>query len=292
MGTAPLHHIPSPFLFLFLCLLFPLFPLSLPVFPLSLPFFPLYFLLCRFSFTPSHAPLSSPVKLSNMMRVLGDQMVQDPTRVEAMVREQMAERLATHQAANEARKLTAEERRDKHRLKAEADRATGLIVAVFRIEDLSHPQQKFRVDRNAAQLGLTGVAVVTSEVAMVVAEGGAKGIKQYKKLMLRRIKWNPADAATATQNDDDSDDDDEEEEEGQEEEDNKAVVVQQTTPQTTNGKANRCALVWEGSVKADVFRNFRVRDFSDEAAARAFLRRFGVEHYWDHTRNYVDRRMF
>ena len=36
--------------------------------------------------------LSPPVRISNLMRVLGSEAVQDPTKIEAHVRAQMAER--------------------------------------------------------------------------------------------------------------------------------------------------------------------------------------------------------
>ena len=48
---------------------------------------------------------------------------------------------------------------------------------------------------NAQQLHLTGCCLVYHDINIVVAEGGAKGIKKYKKLMLHRIKWSPTDTA-------------------------------------------------------------------------------------------------
>ena len=50
------------------------------------------------------------VKMSNLMRVLGNEAVLDPTKVEATVREQMAKRLANHEKMNAERKLTPEQR--------------------------------------------------------------------------------------------------------------------------------------------------------------------------------------
>jgi U4/U6 small nuclear ribonucleoprotein PRP3 len=51
--------------------------------------------------------------ISNLMRVLGTDAVQDPTKVEAHVREQMAKRQRLHLEANAARKLTKEQKREK-----------------------------------------------------------------------------------------------------------------------------------------------------------------------------------
>ena len=50
-------------------------------------------------------------------------------------------------------------------------------------------------------------------------------------------------------------------------------------------------LVWEGVVRKASFRNFRIRDFVGETLIRDYLRRVGVEHYWDHTKNYVEKIM-
>ena len=41
------------------------------------------------------------MKISNLMRVLGDQAIQDPTKIEFDVRQQAADRLQTHIAANQ-----------------------------------------------------------------------------------------------------------------------------------------------------------------------------------------------
>lgn len=49
------------------------------------------------------------------MRALGTEAVQDPTAIEAKVREQIAKRQKTHQEANQARALTKEQKREKVR---------------------------------------------------------------------------------------------------------------------------------------------------------------------------------
>jgi len=47
------------------------------------------------------------------MRVLCSDAVQDPTKIEEYVRNQMAQRIKTHEATNAARKLSAEQKREK-----------------------------------------------------------------------------------------------------------------------------------------------------------------------------------
>jgi hypothetical protein len=58
-------------------------------------------------------PPKPKVKISNLMRVLGEQAVMDPTQIEAEVRRQMKERQEAHEDRNLATKLTTEERREK-----------------------------------------------------------------------------------------------------------------------------------------------------------------------------------
>jgi len=50
------------------------------------------------------------MKISNLMRVLGSEAVQDPTKMESHVRKQMAERQKKHERANLERQLTSEQR--------------------------------------------------------------------------------------------------------------------------------------------------------------------------------------
>lgn len=61
-----------------------------------------------------------------------------------------------HEAANAARKLTPEARREKNIKKIKEDTSLGVHVAVFRIDDLHDPQKKYKVDINAQQYYLTG----------------------------------------------------------------------------------------------------------------------------------------
>merc|ERR1712174_352 len=55
------------------------------------------------------------VKMSNLMRVLGDEAIADPSTVERKVRQQVEQRRKEHEQRNEARKLPVEERKAKKR---------------------------------------------------------------------------------------------------------------------------------------------------------------------------------
>src|SRR3546814_772345 len=80
------------------------------------------------------------------------------------------------------------------------------------VKDLSDIRHRFKVDVNAQQYNLTGIALIchSAKTTLVVVEGGPKGIKKFAKLMLRRINWN----ARLDQEDEDEEDDDEEDEDG------------------------------------------------------------------------------
>ncbi|NXY79825.1 PRPF3 protein, partial [Glareola pratincola] len=115
----------------------------------------------------SSSPLSLAVRISNLMRVLGTEAVQDPTKVEAHVRAQMAKRQ--------------------------------------KVRNLSNPAKKFKIEANAGQLYLTGVVVLHRDVNVVVVEGGPKAQKKFKRLMLHRIKWDEQTSNTKGEDDDESD---------------------------------------------------------------------------------------
>ena len=74
------------------------------------------------------------------------------------------------------------------------DLTCGVQVTVYRVHNLSSPAIKFKVDMNAQQLHLTGRLLLFKDINLVVVEGGPKGLKKFKRLMLHRIKWDPEKA--------------------------------------------------------------------------------------------------
>ncbi|NXD74463.1 PRPF3 protein, partial [Eolophus roseicapillus] len=202
------------------------------------------------------SPFSLAVRISNLMRVLGTEAVQDPTKVEAHVRAQMAKRQKAHEEANAARKLTAEQRKAKKVKKLKEDVSQGVHIAVYRVRNLSNPAKKFKIEANAGQLYLTGVVVLHKDVNVVVVEGGPKAQKKFKRLMLHRIKW---DEQTANPKGEDEDESDEE-----------AVK-----------KTNKCSLVWEGTAKDRSFGEMKFKQCPTENMAREHFKKHGAEHYWD-----------
>lgn len=66
------------------------------------------------------------------MKVLTSDAIQDPTRVEARVRREVAMRKHTHEKMNAERKLTDEQRREKIESKKLDEEKKGIVGAVFK----------------------------------------------------------------------------------------------------------------------------------------------------------------
>merc|ERR1711988_1233884 len=210
------------------------------------------------------------VKMSNLMRVLGDEAIADPSTVERKVRQQVEQRRKEHEQRNEARKLPAEERKQKKKQKWIEDTSLQVLVCVFKIKDLSNKRHLFKVDMNAQQFHLTGCCIACPGVAnIVIVEGGPRATKRYKKLMTRRIKWTEDQA---------KDDDD-----GADSDDSENVAAPKLS--------DHCVLVWEGVVKQRNFKNWKVTHARSEQEARKTLADRGGEHYWEMLARHRDHRL-
>ncbi|XP_060559234.1 U4/U6 small nuclear ribonucleoprotein Prp3-like isoform X1 [Ruditapes philippinarum] len=199
-------------------------------------------------------PMEPKVRMANLMRVLGSEAVQDPTKVEAHVRAQMAKRQKAHEEANAARKLTKEQRREKKISKIKEDTSLGVHIAVYRVKDLSNPSKKFKVETNAKQLFMTGIVVLFKDCNIVVVEGGPKQQRKFKRLMMHRIKWEEDKQRKKKDDDGDAEDAD---------------------------VRNKCVLVWEGTAKNRAFGEMKFKMCPTEAFAREQFRKHNVESYWD-----------
>ncbi|KAL1508722.1 hypothetical protein AB1Y20_004817 [Prymnesium parvum] len=203
-------------------------------------------------------PPPPKVKLANLMQAMKNEAVADPSAMEAKVRAEMAQRIKNHEMRNQARKLTPEERREKKRRKLTNDpSAGGTPVSLYRIDQMPNKQKLYKIDINAQQNHLTGVALLTEKCNLVVVEGGPKAQKRYRKLLTQRIDW-------AEMADDDDDDDDEEDRD-----------------EARRRASQVCKLVWEGAVVKPHFKNFRVEAARTYEAARKVLKDKGCEHYFD-----------
>lgn len=205
-------------------------------------------------------PEPPKVKLANMMRVLTKEAVMDPTKVEAQVRTEMFARKNAHEKSNEERKLTHEDKIVKLEQKKQADEALGIHAAVFRVLNLSNGQHKFKIRKNAEQLNLTGCTLFHPRFALIIVEGGQKGVKAFTKLMMRRIDWTaeapPRGGAGSAGAED--------------EEDEKKDVAEEMKPAVPMSE-NRCDLVWSGEHRSRIFEGMRPKSVPTDHMAREWL---------------------
>ncbi|KAF9226276.1 PRP3-domain-containing protein [Gyrodon lividus] len=225
------------------------------------------------------------VRLANLMKVLTSDAVQDPTRVEARVRREVAMRKHTHEKMNAERKLTDEQRREKIENKKVEEEKKGLCGAVFKVKNLSDPAHRFKVRKNAEQMNLTGLCIFNPGFCMVYVEGGEKFIRQYKNLMLRRIAWT--EAARPRGGEDVVIEEGDEGGEGVSKGKTRADGGGETGGEEagTSLEDNACYLVWEGQLRDRAFNTYKPRSCPTDGAAKEALGQ-KLAGYWDMTKNW------
>ncbi|KAH7882469.1 pre-mRNA processing factor 3-domain-containing protein [Phlebopus sp. FC_14] len=223
------------------------------------------------------------VRLANLMKVLTSDAVQDPTRVEARVRREVAMRKHTHEKMNAERKLTDEQRREKIENKKAEEEKKGIFGAVFKVKTLSDPAHRFKVRKNAEQMNLTGLCIFNPGFSMIYVEGAAKFVRNYKRLILHRIAWTEAARPRGGE--------DVEIEEGEEELDGTGNGKARTTgpaEEEAGGASledNACYLVWEGQLRDRAFSSFKPRSCPTDATAKEALGQ-RLAGYWDQAKNW------
>jgi U4/U6 small nuclear ribonucleoprotein PRP3 len=204
-------------------------------------------------------PPPPKLRLANLARVLGAAATADPSRIEAQARADAEARLDAHLKRNEDRKLTEKERRQKQIKNWAPAEGESLRCAVFVVSAEIDNRRQFKICKNAQQLQLVGCAIKTETTPLlVVAEGKAKSLARFERLMLRRIKWG--------NNDDKADEEDDGDGDGE------GDSMEQPL----------CKKVWSGVVgEAKNFRKFFWESCTSEEQARKFLASKESENFWD-----------
>lgn len=207
------------------------------------------------------------VKKSNLMRVLGEEAVKDPTAVEARVNREIQERAQQHAETNEERKLTKDQKHAKLAAQQEQDAAKGIHATVYKIDNLSNGRHRFKIAKNAEQNALTGICILNPKFNLVIVEGGEHSINFYKKLMLNRVDWTENTAPNSVR------------------EGNKEAFADWLQAENEKGELkdltlNKCTLVWEGEEKTRAFRKWGSRVCETDAAAKEVLTRAKMENMW------------
>lgn len=206
------------------------------------------------------------VKKGNLMRVLGEEAVKDPTAVEARVNREIAQRHEKHLQTNEERKLTKEAKHEKLALNQEKDAAKGIHILVFKIDSLANGSHRFKIAKNAEQYALTGICIMNPRFNLVIVEGGEHSIRQYKKLMLNRIDWTDTSPTRVK--------------EGRQEELADWLKAEDEKGELKDMSLNKCVLIFEGEEKSRAFRKWGSKVCETDAAAREALTRAKMENMW------------
>lgn len=220
-------------------------------------------------------PPPPKVKKGNLMRVLGEEAVKDPTAVEARVNREIAERHQKHVEENDNRKLTKEERAEKLAKQQAEDAARGIHVRVYKIDNLANGKHRYQISINAEQNALTGVCIMHPKLNLVVVEGGEHSIRNYDKLMQNRIHWTEMEAPRAV------------------EEGNKEALAKWLDAYEEGGNElkdlslNKCEVVFQGENKQRSFRKWvGARVCETDAQAKDVLSRARMENFWGIAKNY------
>ncbi|KKY17807.1 putative u4 u6 small nuclear ribonucleoprotein [Phaeomoniella chlamydospora] len=209
------------------------------------------------------------VKKSNLMRVLGEEAVKDPTAVEARVNREIAERKTQHEQMNEERKLTKEQRHEKLVTQQEKDVAKGIFVTVYRVDSLANGRHRFKISKNAEQAALSGICIMHPKFNLIIVEGGHHSIRFYKKLMMQRIDWTENAGPSSVR-------------EGNKEALAKWLEAEdENTGEQKDLSFNQCQLVFEGEEKEKRFRKWLgARVCETDAQAKDALSRAKMENMW------------
>ncbi|KAI1210536.1 PRP3-domain-containing protein [Annulohypoxylon truncatum] len=218
----------------------------------------------RLGLVPAPPP---KVKKGNLMRVLGEEAVKDPTAVEARVNREIADRHAKHVELNEERKLTKEQKHEKLAANQEKDAAKGLHMLVFKINSLANGQHRYKININADQLALTGLVIMHPKQNLVVVEGGEWSIKHYKKLMLNRVNWTENLASR--------------EKDAQNEALKQWLKAENEDGELKDLAENQCKLIFEGEIKSRAFRKWGSKVCETDSEAREVLSKSKMENFWN-----------
>lgn len=259
-------------------------------------------------------PPPPKANLRNFMRVHLNDGTTDPTSLEKTIREQIQQRIQNHLDRNAARALSKEERLQKKLKKLREDEAKELVCAVFRVGDLSHPQNRHIMFEKSKTLMVSGVAIMSDGgTNMVIAEGGPRSIRKFIQVLCERIDWNlpidltrvapPVDEQNAKSGSSGGESgamgDDTKPNitggDGDEESDLDIVTTlggggggdtSRPVSMIREREDNFCELVWRGTQIGRNFQQFKFHQFGKATenttrAIRRFLRRHGVPHYLD-----------
>ena len=244
-------------------------------------------------------PPEPRLTLANYMKVLGDQAILDPSRMEAAVISQIQGRKLKHDQMNAERKLTKEQKSAKHARKLEEDTTQSIHVALFYVKDMGHPYHRTKVDLNAQQNGISGGVLECESLgmALIIAEGGERAIKRYIRLMTVRMRWKGEDFYEDEDVEEEAEEDlmvgdDEDEDVKDVDEDGNTITMTMVGEKKRKkfNPDNECDLIWSGMAIKRAFHSFMFQNAESSVVARKILEAKSVAHYWDLAIGHVERK--
>lgn len=115
--------------------------------------------------------------------------LRDPTKYDQISREARDERKRLHEEANEARKVSADERWEIQMDKLKARREElGVHRSVYQIDSVD-PKNRAVIDQAANRFLATGCLMITENITILIWESSEKEMRKLAKLM-GRLDWN------------------------------------------------------------------------------------------------------
>ena len=139
-------------------------------------------------------PPESKLKLSTFMSVLKEDALQDPTKVDMIVRKAIKDRQKKHERHNIKRKKQKLSKKEKRRIKAKKDLELKQMLSVYKVRDLANFENQFKINTNARKFFIKGFCLVPAKFlkefpGVVVTYAGEKFTNKFEKLIMKRIIW-------------------------------------------------------------------------------------------------------
>eukprot|EP01080_Neovahlkampfia_damariscottae_P000260 gene260-6675_t len=220
--------------------------------------------------------------LKNFMKVHLNEGTMDPTQLEQKIRAQIAKRVENHENRNQERKLTQEQKFEKNKQKAADEASKGIEVTFLKVDEITHPGIKFKINQQAQEKFISGCVLVLKNFCLIIGEGGSKYIRKFQDVMLNKTKWNRELEPTRKQQNDEEFDNVIESLKSEKKFEN-SMEIEPTENQklSIEKKEIKCELLWNGIQRKRNFKGFKFIPFDDEESVKTYLKDHGVLHLWE-----------
>jgi len=230
-------------------------------------------------------PPEPRLKISNVMRVLGDAAIHDPTAAESIAKAQMWKRKLKHELHNATNQLNPTERREKKKKKLQEDTSKEVHVGIFVVFKLFGKLNKGKICLNAQQRNLTGALIQFNVKELTEEENGSGDADEQMDVDEESKECVDSKVDVKKKNFIEN------------EELSLNMVIVEGGPKGISkferlllhrikweNEAN-CQKIWSGTVAKRCFVRFHQKKIKYEYALKAFLKSHHVMSYWDMLKN-------